>query len=63
VFSPESSPGKAGPAERGDSGRLTSNLGSMEVALTDEDREALDSLSARVKGARYNEAGMQAVQE
>mgnify|MGYP006289041077 CR=1 FL=1 len=42
---------------------LTSNLGSMEVALTDEDREALDSLSARVKGARYNEAGMQAVQE
>lgn len=42
---------------------LESNLESMKVALTEEDREALNSLSARVKGARYNEAGMRAVQE
>lgn len=42
---------------------LESNLASVNVALTEEDRQALDTLSARVKGARYNEAGMRAVQE
>jgi len=42
---------------------LESNLKSIEVRLTEEDLEALASLSARVKGARYNEAGMRAVQE
>jgi hypothetical protein len=38
-------------------------LQSIKVALTEADQEALDSLSARVKGSRYNEAGMRAVQE
>jgi len=42
---------------------LESNLESTKVTLTGEDQEALDSLSARVKGARYNEAGMRAVEE
>lgn len=42
---------------------LDSNLESMKVALTKEDLESLDSLSARVRGARYNEAGMRSVQE
>jgi aryl-alcohol dehydrogenase-like predicted oxidoreductase len=42
---------------------LESNLASMDVELTREDLAALESLSARVKGARYNEAGMRTVQE
>jgi len=42
---------------------LESNLDSMGVKLTEDDLEALDSLSARVKGARYNEAGMRTVEE
>jgi len=42
---------------------LESNLAAMDVNLTEEDRAALEPLSDRVKGARYNEAGMRAVQE
>lgn len=42
---------------------LEANLGSMDVELTQDDLSALESLSARVKGARYNEAGMRSVQE
>jgi aryl-alcohol dehydrogenase-like predicted oxidoreductase len=42
---------------------LESNLASLDVGLTEEDLASLESLSARVKGARYSEAGMRAVQE
>ena len=44
-------------------GHLESNLGAMEVELSDDDLEALDDLSDQVRGARYNEWGMQAVEE
>jgi aryl-alcohol dehydrogenase-like predicted oxidoreductase len=42
---------------------LESNLSSMSVSLTAEDLAVLEPLSDRVKGARYNEWGMRAVQE
>ena len=44
-------------------GHLESNLAAREVELTDADREELDALSEQVKGTRYNEWGMQAVEE
>jgi len=37
---------------------LESNLGALEVALTDQDLAELDGLADRVRGDRYNEAGM-----
>jgi len=40
---------------------LDDNLGALRVELTDEDLAALDPLVQRVRGARYNEAGMAAV--
>jgi aryl-alcohol dehydrogenase-like predicted oxidoreductase len=42
---------------------LESNLAAMAVDLSEEDREKLGELSGRVRGERYNEAGMGAVQE
>ena len=42
---------------------LESNLGALDVTLTDQDRAALDELGAQVAGERYNEWGMQAVEE
>jgi len=42
---------------------LESNLGALEVELSPEDLKDLEPLSGRVKGERYNEAGMRAVQE
>lgn len=42
---------------------LVSNLGALDVQLDDADLEALDALSDQVKGARYTESSMQAVQE
>jgi len=42
---------------------LESNLGALDITLEGEDLEALESLSARVEGERYNEAGMRAVEE
>lgn len=42
---------------------LEANLGAVEVDLTDDDLSELDALSDRVKGTRYNEGGMQSVQE
>lgn len=42
---------------------LESNLAARSVELTAEDVEALDGLSDRVRGTRYGEAGMRAVQE
>jgi len=42
---------------------LDSNLGALEVRLGAEDLEVLQSLSAQVRRERYNEPGMQAVQE
>jgi aryl-alcohol dehydrogenase-like predicted oxidoreductase len=44
-------------------GHLESNLAAREVELTEADLEELDDLSERVKGTRYNEWGMQAVEE
>jgi aryl-alcohol dehydrogenase-like predicted oxidoreductase len=40
---------------------LHTNLGALDVELTDSDLEALDPLGARVRGTRYTEAGMAAV--
>ncbi len=40
---------------------LDANLAALRIELTDEDRQALDPLVERVRGARYNEAGMAAV--
>jgi aryl-alcohol dehydrogenase-like predicted oxidoreductase len=42
---------------------LESNLAAMDVVLTPDDMARLEPLSAKVKGERYNEAGMRAVQE
>jgi aryl-alcohol dehydrogenase-like predicted oxidoreductase len=42
---------------------LKSNVEALDVKLSDQDRDRLDHLSERVRGARYNEAGMRAVQE
>ncbi len=42
---------------------LVSNLGALDVVLTREDRETLDRLGEQVAGERYNEYGMQAVEE
>jgi aryl-alcohol dehydrogenase-like predicted oxidoreductase len=42
---------------------LESNLGALEVSLTDQDRETLEGLGEQVAGERYNEWGMQAVEE
>jgi aryl-alcohol dehydrogenase-like predicted oxidoreductase len=42
---------------------LESNLGALDVSLTDEDRETLEGLGELVAGERYNEYGMQAVEE
>jgi hypothetical protein len=42
---------------------LESNLGALEVALNNEDLDELGALEARVRGERYNEGGMQMVQE
>jgi len=44
-----------------ESAHLDENLGALQVELTDEDLAALDPLVRRVRGARYNEAGMAAV--
>jgi aryl-alcohol dehydrogenase-like predicted oxidoreductase len=43
------------------SSHLDEDLGALEVELTHEDLAALDPLVQRVRGARYNEAGMAAV--
>jgi aryl-alcohol dehydrogenase-like predicted oxidoreductase len=40
---------------------LKTNLGSADVDLTDDQIARLDALADRVQGARYNEAGMSAV--
>ncbi|MEZ5065967.1 MAG: aldo/keto reductase [bacterium] len=40
---------------------LEANLGALDVELTDGDREALDSLSEKVRGQRYGEHGMAGV--
>jgi aryl-alcohol dehydrogenase-like predicted oxidoreductase len=40
---------------------LEENLGSLEVELTDDDRALLDPLADRVRGDRYTEAGMKAL--
>jgi aryl-alcohol dehydrogenase-like predicted oxidoreductase len=40
---------------------LDSNVAALRVELTDEDLRSLDALVERVRGARYNEAGMAAV--
>ncbi|MEJ2540924.1 MAG: aldo/keto reductase [Gemmatimonadota bacterium] len=42
---------------------LESNLGALEVELSEDDLQALDGLGDRVRGERYNEWGMQAVEE
>lgn len=42
---------------------LEANLGALDVTLDAEAADVLDSLSARVQGARYSEQGMRAVQE
>ncbi len=42
---------------------LVSNLGALDVALTDADLETLNALSDQVKGERYNEGSMQSVQQ
>jgi len=42
---------------------LASNLDAREVELTDRDLEALDGLSEKVRGARYNEWGMERIEE
>jgi aryl-alcohol dehydrogenase-like predicted oxidoreductase len=50
-------PGTTNPAH------LESNVAALEVELAEEDLGLLESLSSRVRGARYNEAGMRAVEE
>ena len=40
---------------------LTDNLGALHVQLSDEDRTRLSDLFAHVKGTRYNEQGMAAI--
>jgi aryl-alcohol dehydrogenase-like predicted oxidoreductase len=42
---------------------LESNLGALELSLSADDLAELGALSDRVRGSRYNEAGMQAVEE
>ena len=42
-------------------GNLTDNLGALQVQLSDEDRTRLSDLFAHVKGTRYNEQGMAAI--
>ncbi len=44
-------------------GHLESNLGAREIALTPDEREALDDLAARVRGERYDEGGMARIEE
>ena len=40
---------------------LENNLGAAKVTLSDAQRSRLDALADKVQGARYNEAGMQAI--
>jgi len=40
---------------------LTSNLGAANISLSSDEAKRLESLADRVQGARYNEAGMSAV--
>ena len=42
---------------------LQTNLGALGVDLTDDDLEALEGLSEQVAGDRYNEWGMQRIEE
>jgi len=42
---------------------LESNLGALDVTLDGQDLADLEGLSSRVRGERYNEGGMKAVQE
>ena len=42
---------------------LESNLAAREVRLTDADLQTLDGLGEKVRGERYDEGGMQAIQE
>lgn len=37
---------------------LVTNLGAYDVTLTEEEKQALDSLADRVKEDRYDEYGM-----
>jgi len=40
---------------------LEDNLGALEVSITDEAEKALEGLSAKVQGDRYNEGGMRMI--